>query len=310
MSSLAKNLKNLTPNVRRAVITWDKAERIQRNEEIFKNTESVVHRLPEHYKQKYWENILSDKAPVHYRPPTSQKAFDSFKKVEVELEDNPIVGIRTPEGDQGLWGGERVVKGWIESAPYTKKKILPRYWVPKLFFPALKTVVLYSEILDKYIKVTVTERAMRLIDESFGLDYYILESQEIDLDSKFANTLKREMLLALSTESYYEEDDEKKLYIKEKYSKFVITEEEAEWIGLELNEAARKQQDLEDSVAPVPLKYSLEQSLLTRLRDGTDDVTQELENPEAPVRSESKFGDKMFGKYLNPIGKKLRSATS
>ncbi|EFO98767.1 hypothetical protein CRE_31545 [Caenorhabditis remanei] len=309
MASLAKNLKNLTPNVRKVAVTWDKAERIRRNEEIFKNPDSVVHRLPEHYKKRYWEMILSNKSPVHYKPPTSRAAYDSFKNVELELEDNPIVGIRTPEGDQGLWGGERVVKGWIESAPYTKKKILPRYWVPKLFFPTLKTAVLYSEVLDKYIKVTVTERAMRLIDEHFGLDYYILQSQEIDLDSKFANSLKREILLTLATESYYEGDDEKKAYIRQKYAEFVIPEAEAEWIGLDLNEAARKQQDIEDSTAPVPLKYSLEQSLLARLRDGTDDVSMEMENPEAPIRTESKFGDKLFGKYLNPIGKKLRSAT-
>ncbi|CAI2347247.1 unnamed protein product [Caenorhabditis sp. 36 PRJEB53466] len=309
MASLAKNLKNLTPNVRRAVISWDKAERIRRNEEIFKNADSIVHRLPEHYKKRYWDTILSDKAPVHYQPPTSRFAHDSIKNVELELEENPIIGIQTPESDQGLWGGERVVKGWIESDPYTKKKILPRYWVPKLFFPALKTVVLHSEILDKYIKVTVTERAMRLIDEHFGLDFYILETREIDLDSKFANSLKREMLLTLATESYYEEDDEKKNYIRQKYAQFVIPEEEAEWIGLDLNEAARKQQDIEDSAAPVPLKYSLEQALVQRLRDGQDDIAQELENPDAPVRSESKFGDKMFGKYLNPIGQKLRNAT-
>uniref|UniRef100_A0A1I7TG26 Large ribosomal subunit protein bL28m n=1 Tax=Caenorhabditis tropicalis TaxID=1561998 RepID=A0A1I7TG26_9PELO len=296
MTSLAKNLKSLTPNVRRAVITWDKAERIRRNEEIFKNSESVVHRLPEHYKRRYWEVILSDKEPVHYRPPMSRTAYDYFKNVEVELEENPILGIRTPEGDQGLWGGERVVKGWIESAPYTKKKFCQ--------------AVVYSEILDKYIKVTVTERAMRLIDENFGLDYYVLESQEIDLDSKFANSLKREMLLTLSTESYYENDDEKKAYIKEKYAKYVIPEEEAEWVGLDLNEAARKQQDLEDSISPVPLKYSLEKSLLERLRNGTDEISQETENQEVPVRMESKFGDKMFGKYLNPIGRKLRNATS
>ncbi|CAP27366.1 Protein CBR-MRPL-28 [Caenorhabditis briggsae] len=310
MSSLVKNLKSLTPSVPRAIVTWDKAERIRRNEEIFKDQESVVHRLPDHYKKRYWEMILSDKAPVHYSPPNSRVAYDSFKNQEVQLENNPIVGIRTPEGDQGLWGGERVVKGWIESAPYTKKKILPRYWVPKLFFPALKTVVLHSEILDKYMKVTVTERAMRLIDENFGLDYYILKSKEIDLDSKFANLLKREMLLTLAAGTYYDYDDDKKAYIKEKYSEFCIPEEEAEWIGLELNEAARKQQDLEDSVAPVPLKYGLEKSLVERLRNGTDDISQELENPEGPVRTESKFGEKMLGKYLNPIGKKLRSATN
>uniref|UniRef100_A0A8R1DQR7 Large ribosomal subunit protein bL28m n=1 Tax=Caenorhabditis japonica TaxID=281687 RepID=A0A8R1DQR7_CAEJA len=242
-------------------------------------------------------------------PPTTRYAHDSFKNVVVELEENPILGIRTPEGDEGLWGGERVVKGWIESAPYTKKKILPRYWVPKLFFPALKTSVLYSEILDKYIKVTVTERAMRLIDENFGLDYYILKSNEIDLDSKFANSLKRELLLTLATESYYENDEDKKCYIKDKYAEFKIPEEEAEWVGLDLNEAARKLQDIEDSMPPVPLKYSLEKDLVERLRGGLDEVSQELEGPNAPVRTESKFGDKLFGKYMNPIGQKLRNAT-
>lgn len=40
-----------------------------------------------------------------------------------------------------------------------------------------------------------------------------------------------------------------------RYSKFVISEEEADWVGLDLNEAARKQQDIEDSRAPQPLKY-------------------------------------------------------
>ncbi|CAI5441177.1 unnamed protein product [Caenorhabditis angaria] len=309
MASLTKNLTNLTPNIRKAVVSWDKAARIQRNEEIFKNPDSVVHRLPEHYKQRYWENILADREPVHYRIPTTRFAWDSMKQIELEVEDNPIVGIHPPEADQGLWGGERIVKGWIESAPYTKKKVLPRYWVPKLFFPTLKSVVLYSEILDKYIKVTVTERAMRLIDNHFGLDYYILQTNELNLDSKFANNLKREMLLILAEQSYYPEDEEKHDYIKEKYAEFVIPAEEAEWIGLDLNEAARKQQDIEDSTQPIPLKYRLEQQLVRRLVDGTDEISKELENPETPVKSESQFGEKMLGKYLNPIGQKLRNAT-
>jgi len=100
--------------------------------ELWDNKESIVHRLPEQYQQGYWKNLLRDRAPVHYRE-------GSY----------PIIGVHPPEADRGLWGGETVVKGYIESRPYTKKKVLPRHWVPRLFFPYLKDVVLYSEVLDK-----------------------------------------------------------------------------------------------------------------------------------------------------------------
>ncbi|KAK6061657.1 AMP-binding enzyme [Cooperia oncophora] len=116
------------------------------------------------------------------------------------------------------WGGEGVVKGWKESRPYTKKKILPRHWIPHLYFPALKRKILYSEILDKHMKVTVTERALRLIEQHFGLDYYILQTAEIDLASK----LKREMLLTLAKGTYYTEDEERHNYIKEKFEKELV----------------------------------------------------------------------------------------
>lgn len=306
MTSLAKNLVNLTPRVPKSIITWEKAARIQRNEEIWRNPDSIVHRLPEHFKRRYWANILSDRTAVHYRAPAASFAWDSERKEEIELEENPIVGIHAPEADEGLWGGERIVKGWIESRPYTKKKVLPRNWVPKLYFPALKTAVLRSEILDKYIKVTVTERALRLIDEKFGLDYYILDTPEIDLDSKFALRLKRELLLSLANKTYYLEDEDAHEYIREKYASFVIPSEEAEWVGLDLNEAARKQQDLEELVKPSPLKYRFERELVSRLREGVDESQQE--EVEGVVKSESLFGEKLLGKYLDPVGKKMRSA--
>lgn len=44
---------------------------------------------------------------------------------------------------------------------------------------------MYSEILDKHMKITVTERTCRLIDQHFGLDLYLLETPEIDLASKY-----------------------------------------------------------------------------------------------------------------------------
>lgn len=63
-------------------------------------------------------------------------------------------------------------------------QILPRHWVPHFFFPALKYGIFYSEILDKRMKITVTERAHRLIDSHGGLDSYLLETPEIDVASK------------------------------------------------------------------------------------------------------------------------------
>uniref|UniRef100_A0A0M3IIG5 Large ribosomal subunit protein bL28m n=1 Tax=Ascaris lumbricoides TaxID=6252 RepID=A0A0M3IIG5_ASCLU len=218
----------------------------------------------------------------------------------------PIIGFHPPEADEGLWGGETVVKGYIESRPYTKKKVLPRHWVPHLWFPYLKQVVLYSEILDRYMKITVTERACRLIDKHFGIDFYLLETPEIDIASKLGNKLKREILIALAKEEYYPDDEERHSYIRDKYAKFKIPLEEAEWVGLDLNEACRKQQDIEDSTHPEPLKYKFEEELVEKLRRGEDLVTNEEQF--LPKKTESLFGEKLLGKYLNPIANKFRRA--
>ncbi|EYC31891.1 hypothetical protein Y032_0003g1288 [Ancylostoma ceylanicum] len=303
--SLTKNLKSLTSVGPRAVVTWDKAERIRRNEEIWANPESIVHRLPEHYTKRYWDNLLRDAKPVHYRPPTSRFYWDPVRNVEVEAENYPLLVLYPPEADHGLWGGEGVVKGWKESRPYTKKKVLPRHWVPRLYFPTVRKTILYSEILDKHMEITVTERALRLIDQHFGLDYYILRTPEIDLASKLGNRLKREMLLALANETYYPEDEERHDYIKSKYAEFVIPAEEADWVGLDLNEAARKQQELEEQRIPVPLKFKFERELVARLHAGTDLIANEEEF--GPKIEESKFGERLLGKYLNPIARRFRS---
>ena len=51
----------------------------------------------------------------------------------------------------------------------SKRRRVAYYWMP-----SLKSTVLYSEILDKHMKMIVTERALRLIDENYGLDNYLL----------------------------------------------------------------------------------------------------------------------------------------
>jgi large subunit ribosomal protein L28 len=299
--SLLKNIKKLTPLLPRPVITWDKHERIRRNKEIWDNKESIVHRLPLHYQHRYWKNVLSDVQPVHYRPPESRFLWDTKRLVEVETEHYPVVPIRTPETDEGLWGGEGIVKGYIESKPFTRKKILPRLWLPKLWFPKLKTVILYSEILDRHMRVTVTERALRLIDSSYGLDSYLLDTPEVDINSKLGLQLKRQILITLAKEEYATDNPELHSYIKEKYRRFVIPLEEAEWVGLDLNEACRKQQDLEDNTRPEPLKYQLERELMQKLETGEAPLEDETFKPQ-----KSLFGEKLLGNLMNPLARRMK----
>jgi large subunit ribosomal protein L28 len=299
--SLVKNLKNLTSLRPRPVITWDKSERIRRNKEIWDNKESIVHRLPLHYQHRHWKNVLADIQPVHYRPPEGRYLWDTQKLVEVETEHYPIVPIKTPESDQGLWGGEGVVKGYIESKPFTRKKILPRLWLPKLWFPKLKNVILYSEILDTHMKITVTERALRLIDDAYGLDNYLLNTPEIDINSKLGLQLKRQILISLAKETYAADDPEQHSYIKEKYRRFVVPLEEAEWVGLDLNEACRKQQDLEDNTRPEPLKYKFEKELMEQLEAGDAPLEEDTFKPQ-----KSLFGEKLLGSVMNPLAKRMK----
>lgn len=302
--SLFKNLKAITTASPKPIITWDKVERIRRNKEIWDDKSSVVHRLPEFYKKRYWEELLKDKKPIHYIPPKERYAWDSHRKVMIENENVPIEPIYPPEADLGIWGGEGILKGYIMSRPFTKKKILPRHWVPHLWFPALKKVILYSEILDKHMKITVTEGALRQIDDAFGLDYYLLKSNDIDLCSKLALKLKRELMITLAREDYYEDNEEKKKYIKEKYKEFKIPLVEAEWVGLDLNEACKKLQDLEDSTSPVPLKYLYESELVDGIRSNKIPLESDDDYVQKPTKS--LFGEKLFGRYMKGLERKIK----
>uniref|UniRef100_A0A7E4W5I5 Large ribosomal subunit protein bL28m n=1 Tax=Panagrellus redivivus TaxID=6233 RepID=A0A7E4W5I5_PANRE len=213
----------------------------------------------------------------------------------------PILPIPVPESDEGLWGGEGVIKGYKESKPYTKKKVLPRHWIPHLWTPKLKTAILYSEILDKHMQLLVTERALRLIDAAFGLDYYLLNTPEIDIASKLGLRLKQQILISLAEQNYYTDDEERKEYIKQKYARFVIPLEEAEWVGLDLNEACRKQQDIEDNTQKQPLKYQFEQQLLKKLETGEAPEEEDVFKPQ-----KSLFGEQLLGKFMNPIARRVR----
>lgn len=84
------------------------------------------------------------------------------------IQNKPILLTYPKEFDEGLWGGEAVVRG------FQKRKQLQRR-VPHFWFPTLQKSVLYSEMLDKYMEITVTPRTLKLIDQHYGFDSYILE---------------------------------------------------------------------------------------------------------------------------------------
>lgn len=84
--SLAKNLQPLTNLKPRQIVSWDKHQRISRNQEIWADPKSVVHRLPHHYQQRYWKNLVSDASPVHYEPPQHRFMWDPKRRTELEME--------------------------------------------------------------------------------------------------------------------------------------------------------------------------------------------------------------------------------
>lgn len=65
----------------RPIVTWDKVQRIIRHQEIWNDKNSVVHRLPQHYKSRYWTNLLRDRTPVHWRPFETRYTFDPKKNL-------------------------------------------------------------------------------------------------------------------------------------------------------------------------------------------------------------------------------------
>uniref|UniRef100_A0A8C9UU76 Large ribosomal subunit protein bL28m n=1 Tax=Spermophilus dauricus TaxID=99837 RepID=A0A8C9UU76_SPEDA len=178
------------------------------------------------------------------------------------VEDVPIPIYYPPESQQGLWGGE----GWVVGYRYVNgdklSKRVKKVWKPQLFQREL-----YSEILDKKFSVTVTMRTLDLIDKAYGFDFYILKTPKEDLCSKFGMDLKRAMLLRLARQdpALHPDDPEQRAAIYHKYKEFAIPEEEAEWVGLTLEEAVEKQRLLEEK-DPVPLFKVYVEELVEQLR--------------------------------------------
>lgn len=232
---------------------------------------SLADRLPDHYMEfhRTWQKGPS--SGVHDQP--RQEKFEKDEHGVVI----PVQNVRMPmlypeEFHQGLWGGEGVIKGLLENPP---TRHTPDYKPPKekYWWPRLHIGVVYSEVLNQHIKVTMTNRAQRLIDENHGLDFYLLKTPVNEIYSHLGLKLKREILLTLAKRERESLSEE----IYSKYEVFKIPEEVAVWHGLPWNEAVHRlfvlDRIAEDEESTKPMKAVYRSQLFNLLKQGyLDDV--------------------------------------
>ncbi|KAM5152963.1 large ribosomal subunit protein bL28m [Mantella aurantiaca] len=209
--------------------------------------EGIYARLPAHFLKSL--NDAEKPSPVHWKPHGLKYRINPKSGQRERVCDVPIIPYFPPEAHDGLWGGE----GWITGYRYANNdKLSTRLnvtWKPQLFIRQLN-----SEILDKTFSLNVTMRTLDLIDAAYGFDYYILKTPQRDLCSKLGMDLKRAMLLRLATKdpNLHPNDQIKREQIYNKYKAFEIPLEEADWVGLTLEEAVEKQRLLEKK-DPIPV---------------------------------------------------------
>ncbi|CAH2306842.1 39S ribosomal L28, mitochondrial [Pelobates cultripes] len=209
--------------------------------------EGIYARLPAHYLRSLQETRKP--TPVHWKPHGQKYRLNPKSGLRERVQDVPVIPYFPPEANDGLWGGE----GWVSGYRYANNDKLSAR-VKKIWKPQLFKRDLYSEILDKTFTIPVTMRTLDLIDAAYGFDFYILKTPKEDLNSKLGMELKRAMLLRLATRdpSLHPNDSAKRENIYSKYKAFEIPKEEAEWVGLTLEEAVEKQRLLEKK-DPTPL---------------------------------------------------------
>lgn len=245
--------------------------------------------LPQSYKKFYKEWKLGKPQPVHYIPHQEKWSRNPNTGEVTPLQNTPIPLHFPPESHHGIWGGEGVIKGF-QKRQRTKQRV-PHFWVPHL----IQSVV-YSEILDKRMSLTVTQRTLDLIIKNYGFDHYILKTKACDLQSELALKLKQKMLLSLLKMDLYPEDPIKRDEIYNKYKHYLeeYTEEDIEWYGLTFAEALMKYEKQMDMKPIVPLKIKFREEYLAHL-------AEEKNNPEQELPLDKK--ERSWIKKLNPFSK-------
>ncbi|XP_069764934.1 large ribosomal subunit protein bL28m [Narcine bancroftii] len=221
--------------------------------------QGIQARLPAHYLRSLHEK--QEPVPVHFKPHGVKYKRNPHTGQPERVQDIPIPLYFPPESQHGLWGGEGYINGFRYANNDKLSTRLRKTWKPQIFVRKL-----YSEILDTTFNIPVTMRTLDLVDASYGFDFYILKTPKVDLNSNLGMNLKRAMLqrLARKDTELYPDDPIKRERIYEKYKAFVIPEEEAEWVGLSLEEAVEKQRLLEKK-DPVPLLKVYTEELVKQL---------------------------------------------
>lgn len=226
-------------------------------------TVDLGEKLPAAYRKFYAEWKVAKPTAVHFIPKEGQFERDEVTGLVKVVQNVPLPVIYPPEHNEGIWGGEGVVKGYQKRAQ-TKRRV-PHYWVP-----VLRRAVVHSQVLDKYMSMVVTDRTMTLIHESHGFDHYLLKTPACDLKSELALKLKRQMLQALQTDcAHIRADDAKRRRVVGEFKQYLqqYTAEEVEWYGLTFGEAIMKIKSiLQAKERIVPQKIAFRSQLIAKLR--------------------------------------------
>lgn len=130
--------------------------------------------LPESYKKFWWEWKMTEPTSVHFVPREEDWVRDEITGQINPVQFVPLALLDPPESNDGIWGGEAVVRGFRKRHKHTRR--FPHFWVP-----VLRRTVVHSEILDEYMSVVVTDRTLQKINECHGFDHYILKVSQYHL---------------------------------------------------------------------------------------------------------------------------------
>lgn len=230
---------------------------------------AIYKKLPEEYKKFYIEWKLTTPKPVHYIHEEGTYVKNEETGEVLPVQNVPIPLSESNLEDEGIWGGEAIIDGRFRKL-LGKHRIHDLGPVPRFWYPQLHKTVIYSEVLNKYMICDVTTRAQILINNHFGLDYYLLETRACDLRNLLAVKLKRKILQALRDKTLYPDDEKKRKEVYDKFKKYLdnYTSEEIDWYGLTLKEARIKMagENIRLSEIPKePLKHQYRREFIEEL---------------------------------------------
>lgn len=252
--------------------------------------------LPEAYKKFYKEWKLTEPSAVHYVPEEGKFKRNELTGDVIPVQNIPLPVLYPKDHHQQIWGGEGIIQGFQKRDQRSRR--VPHFW-----FPILKRSVVYSEVLNKYFSVVVTDRTISLINANYGFDHYLLKTPACDLKSLLPLGLKRKILKELQSGCPGLKDKpEVQKEILQKYNKYLeaYTSDEIDWYGYSFTEACKRiQKQIEEQETIVPLKHIYRAQLIDKLRAASIEEAMD----QSLKSSESGLGTTWL-KKMNPFTKK------